>query len=1126
MDDSMPDRWPAGVTINSVENEELKSKFCVIVKNKPPRWGAKTLAWYLHHYFQGQLAAQIGYLAPTISDIFVTDKFPTHVAVVACQEEQSRSRLLSVRYIAIPSSWIQAEGLEEASHPEEISLPSSVVQEFPETAVNSSICLEILPFGYSLLHEEDEPRYCENKLYMAPCFLNSLQQIHFKFRGPTAINQNQSKSTEYEESTFSKVMNKILNPSEATIQKSEIEYGTQWRRASLLRDGAPISVPMTIDGFIWPVGTRLSFVTEELKYKLCVHIDNKPVAWESGSLFRYLRDYFYQKLATEGQFPPIICDVSAYADKSSSIIALRDEISVARLLANPYIELPSTMNSDNPNAALASCMYIRPYSSGGKGIKKRPQTDNGPKSGSVVSFMDSSAELLGDSWLVENFSQLYQSYIRNVPAGHIYPSSNFVAWPTGKPVVQVHGSLQARLCVSLQGVPLHWDENGLLNHLGVAFYVLQQEIGFICPNLSAVYIFGDGEAVVACSDEISRQRFLSLRIIYMHTDWGKGKLNNAFPSQYSAISNSTYVPCSSDHLLVLPYRPSDASWKLNIDMPLVKTDVTWPCDLVLKDVKDSNLKKRLCCCFKNKPTEWGTTEIKTFVIEYCRYSGIPVPTFTHCCVVSSNTLFACFTNSFARNLVMKLGHFLLPLKYTLSVSEASSAKQLHLLTAWTWTAKLDRSSASAAITGDMTDAFRSSISKEARPTEITWPSGAFLRDVVDLATRCRLCAFVLNKPIGWDGDQVRKAIIRHHAQKYEIDEESAKEKVKEEIKMEFIAANPSAAYALVVCSDELSKDCLLSRRVIHFSILEKEDSTVKSTIENVDENKTAEEESTVAPEEQTIKFRQSNKYMEVLPLTRDTNWNEIRTKFGPDQDSDEKFCDLSLWSPPEKEEPVVSHEVPSQVCNWTEMARGLGSEEPAIQSLGGLQVEAALQQQPYGMVGYRPGFGQEQVAASGDLSHNFHPVGDSAGFAPSVEAQSGFSISEDELKSRRKLANQASSESTLSSILAAAQAHKSNVSDTQLLQHQPKSQQPDVCVPDVPEESSYHSAHYAALSESIREINSQAPKASVLEEEENRSESPRLNNRRRHRDYSRERDSRPYRHRRSRSPGRSRRRRD
>jgi len=287
-----------------------------------------------------------------------------------------------------------------------------------------------------------------------------------------------------------------------------------------------------------------------------------------------------------------------------------------------------------------------------------------------------------------------------------------------------------------------------------------------------------------------------------------------------------------DYLIFQQFLPSESFWSEPPPQePLGRTTpLLWPCDLVLRDVRDLTYKKELCCCIRNKPFQWTAENIQRYIEEYFRFAVMPVPTIVGCTIPAPHTaLVSCYDEHSADRLI-QTGQLLLPAAWA-AINEQARVPQMMDVHEW-----IERR-------GDETDS-----STEHRLIDrplVTWPSGHSLKEVQDISLRSRLCAFAFNKPLEWDGSDVQKLIeatLENSPPTFGILRPN----------IVFVAANPKASYAVVVCHDEASRARVLTRREI------------------------------ALPAElgRLNKDRGFPPVLEMVPLHKDANWSDLKQRYG------------------------------------------------------------------------------------------------------------------------------------------------------------------------------------------------------------------------------------------------------
>eukprot|EP00923_Selenidium_pygospionis_P020695 GHVN01035683.1.p1 GENE.GHVN01035683.1~~GHVN01035683.1.p1 ORF type:complete len:2169 (+),score=358.42 GHVN01035683.1:491-6997(+) len=594
-------------------------------------------------------------------------------------------------------------------------------------------------------------------------------------------------------------------------------------------------------GIVWPPQMKLQSVPDELKGRLCIFVDNKPAVWDQGMLFRYLRDYFYQRYMIDGKSPPLIADISAYQEKTSAIVVLRDEVSVARMFDCQHIELPPDHQASS--GKLSSFLFIRQFVPASH--RDRPQktkTNEPPR------------------WVRSQF-QYFNTYRSSLPQSGVFQNVKPVFWPEPRMINEVHHSMQSRLCVEVANVPASWDETCLSNMFFRSLWSMQQEIGVLPPNISAMQCTGDGRAIVACSDELSVHRLLSLRVLYTHPDWSKARPNNLN---------------ANDYLLFAPF--SSQTWSDDSE-PCGNekeegTSLTWPCDMAFQDVLDTKLKVVLCCCVKNKPSEWTAPILQRYTEEYIRSAAIPVPCIVGISLPAPHMAIFCCYDEHSVDTLLQVGQMLFPPDWS-AHNERQLGQAGNVLSIVEF--RVERSDDASKDRSEEMCAIKDADGEE-KPTKkpsaltghgsverplVDWPAGKALRDVTDVGLRCRLCVFVFNKPIDWDGTTVQQ-VLEQHADALSEEFKFSKPTV------QLVATVPKAAYALVACSDEVSRKRFLVNRFVHISSVE-------------------------AQQNQARGFPP---YLEIVPLSKGSDWNGIKARFGAAAAQTSRAYEPPLAPPP------------------------------------------------------------------------------------------------------------------------------------------------------------------------------------------------------------------------------------
>eukprot|EP00923_Selenidium_pygospionis_P033674 GHVN01059074.1.p1 GENE.GHVN01059074.1~~GHVN01059074.1.p1 ORF type:complete len:2213 (+),score=338.01 GHVN01059074.1:122-6760(+) len=810
--------WPSGLRVSDVQCEHTKSRLCVIIKNKHPAWNQTALLTFLHQYFH-LINMQCGMAPPEIADIACPEELHSHIATVACSNEASCKRLLALRYIPIPSEWADWSLPTEDGLPANPYCDSNVnAHSYVDKSFTGGPCLVVVPWT---LFKISQPSSCELGYYVPPPYIISVQtmlnyQVQLKLR--ENVGEAGNKAPAEGDPADSKG---VGNSNSRQEMDGDSDNDASSEDEDTVGAGGIPASEILGDGTLWPPQVRLQGVADELKGRLCVFVDNKPAVWDQGVLFRYLRDYFYQRYMIDGKSPPLIADISAYQDKTSAIVVLRDEMSVARMFECQHIELPPDHQASS-SGSMSSFLFVRQFVPASH--RDRPQktkTNEAPR------------------W-VRNQFQYYNTYRSSLPPGGVFQNAEPVFWPEPKMINEVHASLPSRLCVEVHNVPSSWDETFLSNMFFRSLWSMQQEIGLLPPNISAMQCTGDGRAIIACSDELSVHRLLSLRVVYTHSDWSKARPNNLNPN---------------DYLLFAPF--TSGMWS---DVPLPteeapKPSPTWPCDMAYQDVWDSKLKSVLCCCIKNKPAEWTAPILQRYAEEYFRAAGVPVPSIVGIALPTPHmAIFCCYDEHSVYNL-LQIGQLLLPPDWAVhnerEMGQAGNVMSVvEFRTENAEVAKKGDEKALAIRDKEGQEASKAcgtlaGVGTSADRTQVVWPAGKALREVTDVNLRCRLCLFVFNKPIDWDGITVQRVLEEHAAM-------LANEFKFTKPSIQLVATVPKAAYALVACSDESSREHFLKKRFVHLP----------------------------STDAQQNKERGFPPYFELVPLSRGSDWGGIKARFG------------------------------------------------------------------------------------------------------------------------------------------------------------------------------------------------------------------------------------------------------
>ncbi|SBT32558.1 conserved Plasmodium protein, unknown function [Plasmodium ovale wallikeri] len=89
-------RWPKHLRWKEIP-EDIKEKFCVVVKNKPPEWNEYDLRKFIESQYVNKK------YAPIFEDIFITKNCPT-IATVALKDELAKKKFLSNEKFKLPYS--------------------------------------------------------------------------------------------------------------------------------------------------------------------------------------------------------------------------------------------------------------------------------------------------------------------------------------------------------------------------------------------------------------------------------------------------------------------------------------------------------------------------------------------------------------------------------------------------------------------------------------------------------------------------------------------------------------------------------------------------------------------------------------------------------------------------------------------------------------------------------------------------------------------------------------------------------------------------------------------------------------------------------------------------------------
>ncbi|CRH03737.1 conserved Plasmodium protein, unknown function [Plasmodium relictum] len=88
--------WPSNLSWKEI-SDEIKEKFCVVIKNKPPQWNEYELQEFLESQFSNKN------FIPNFEYIFITKSFPT-IATIAFKDEISKKSFLELRKFKLPLS--------------------------------------------------------------------------------------------------------------------------------------------------------------------------------------------------------------------------------------------------------------------------------------------------------------------------------------------------------------------------------------------------------------------------------------------------------------------------------------------------------------------------------------------------------------------------------------------------------------------------------------------------------------------------------------------------------------------------------------------------------------------------------------------------------------------------------------------------------------------------------------------------------------------------------------------------------------------------------------------------------------------------------------------------------------
>ena len=537
----------------------------------------------------------------------------------------------------------------------------------------------------------------------------------------------------------------------------------------------------------WPWCQKFVTVGDEVKFNFCVVVDNKPATWDVGSLFRYLRDKFYEAAVSEGVQPPILADVVSFPEKNTAVVCMGDERSVSRIIQTPFLELPSESASGVLSAVQTSALQFRQYvpnTMKDESVERKAELDKIP---GLSEFSGQWAGTCKDAppvWAIGHLrysKELAQAF----PSTGAFDGLDPVWWPEGQSIDQVHGSLLSRLCVKVEGLAPSWDECTLIGHLSRNLWILEQEFGFIAPSIITCKMAGD-HAILACGDEISAKRLLLLTVLYVHPDWQKAK-----PAQF--MSNQPYyvqqdpqralalMPDAQEQTDFVVFSafipPVESYYRITIP-PKVTLEIandpvwTWSCDLTIDKVnqhlhnclRDNTdieeaakvvlLKKRLCLIVTNKPTSWSADVTLLYIQESLRIAGLPVPHIANVQVQTPTSVVVAFHDMHARDMLLRVGVIALPLTW-MCQNRKSSLFGFLVVKPWMYT-------------GDPIDCPVDSPPTFQRVPAV-WPDKAQLADVTDFSLRCRLVVLLLNTPIGLTEAQLSSALACHLSKTSEVD---------------------------------------------------------------------------------------------------------------------------------------------------------------------------------------------------------------------------------------------------------------------------------------------------------------------------------------------------------------------
>lgn len=570
----------ARAAIEGMTAEEKMSRLAIIVF-RPQYWPLTSFHYFMYETIP-RICAQSNVMPPRIEGFYTAEPIvpESNVIVVKCADEASCTRLTTIRYIPIKRAWAQASP-ESLGSPLEYCL-QPLVSYCPTSNFVGQPMLLVLPWftfggGNGALFTKHIYRVVDDVDAFAVSFpacviWEQKQKEQVRLRRQAGILCGQGRD---------------VNENLKALWMGTLDPGFKVFKHDLG------------DGCTWGKFNRLLTLKDDyLKYRLVLALDNKPVNWDSGSLFRYLRDFYYAKFTRDGCPPPIICDVHCYDNSRSATVAFRDEYSVAMVLQSPYVETtlalrsaPYTPYPQQMDALMTFRLHVPgnfrevqrqvkiraeqgidivTTEAAGTANEPAPPWSNGIQIftreyfGNVASptgVMDNTAIKVR----VQNTANGVLDGVFGQGSDHqyIYERRQALYWPPGMTFKEANHTLRRGLCVLIRNIPLSWTEGILWMHIQ-RLQILENELELILATIIGVQIHTpiQNTAVIICADEASRNRLLGLRVLYTHTDWGLACPNTAVHKYHLLVEKGeiekaellkTEIDQTNDYVTLEPY---------------------------------------------------------------------------------------------------------------------------------------------------------------------------------------------------------------------------------------------------------------------------------------------------------------------------------------------------------------------------------------------------------------------------------------------------------------------------------------------------------------------------------------------------------------------------------------------